>query len=182
MPSILKRLPIPEHDDIAFVGTEHVRIKACEAIVWVSLTLKKSLTWDPATPCFPAILDIGHTHNFSIQDQHLIRWAGVRPDSLRILGQVRQAGKRLPRCAAHIWLHHNVGGTRDRLEDVPPHRLELPRGIAVYPSGEDDFPRLPLLGMRALLANKLHLIIDGKNQWANLRTQDWRTRLINWLL
>ena len=35
--------------------------------------------------------------------------------------------------------------------DMNQHLLILPRGIAVYPNSE-NYPRLPLLGLRALLA------------------------------
>lgn len=181
MPSILNRVPIPEHDDIGFVGTEHVRLKAYEIIVWVSLTLKETQIWQPLTPCFPAILDTGHTHNFSIQEQHLIRWANLRPQALDRLGDVRHGRRRLPRHAAHVWLHRNVPGKRDRMDSVPPYCLQLPRGITIYPAGPDDFPRLPLLGSRALLASELHLAVNGKKKWANLRSEDWWARMLGWL-
>jgi hypothetical protein len=73
MPRILDRLPIPTRDDVTFVGGEQVRIKAYEIIVWVSLQPERVVDWNPRTPRFPAILDTAHTHNFSIQEQHLIR-------------------------------------------------------------------------------------------------------------
>jgi hypothetical protein len=50
----------------------------------------------------------------------------------------------------------------------------------VYPDGE-HYPRLPLLGMRAILSNRLHLTIDGARTSVTLRTPDWRTRLHSWL-
>ena len=181
MSSILKHLPIPEDDEIAFVGTEYVRLKGSEIIIWASLSLKKTTIWDPAIPCFPAILDTGNNHYFCIQEQHLRRWAGVRPETLGILGRVRQADERLPLRPACIWLHRNVPGKRERLEGLRPQRLELPRGIAVYPKNDDNFPRLPLIGMRALLANGLYLSVNGQKQFAHLRTPDWRTRLLSWL-
>src|SRR5436190_23163524 len=133
MPKILDRLPILSRDDVAFVRDEMVRLKAYEIIVWVSLRVESALGWAAETPRFPAILDTAHTHNFSIQEQHLIRWAGLRPEMLRVLGAVRQAGRRLPLHAADVWMHRNQPGQRDQLRAVPPYRLELPRGIAVYP-------------------------------------------------
>jgi hypothetical protein len=138
------------------------------------------MTWEPGTPSFPAILDTGHTHNLSIQEQHLVRWAGIRLELLQVLGHVRQAGKRIPLHAANVWLHPNQPGKQGLDSNRPPLLLELPRGIAVHPDAE-NYPRLPLMGMRALLSNRLHLAIDGERHSASLRTPDWRTWLMRWL-
>jgi hypothetical protein len=175
---ILDRLPIPSTDTLAFVGPEHVRLKEAEIIVWVSLGIARKLVWNPGTPRFPAILDTGHTHNFAIQQQHLIRWAGLRPDALAPLGQIRHGGRRIPLHAAELWLHQNEPGKFTMVSKQV--QLEIPRGIAVFPDGA-KYPRLPLLGLRALLSNNLHLVVDGERQTVNLRTPDWRTRLLQWL-
>ena len=180
MAKIIDRLPIPVRDDITFVGQDRVHCKADEIIVWVSLSVRKALEWKPGTLRFPAILDTAHTHYFSIQEQHLIRWAGLRPDMLRLLGHVRQSGRRVPLHAANLWLHRNVRGERDQLRDTPPLLLDLERGIAVYPE-EAKFPRLPLVGLRTVRDNDLHIAIDGEHGWVNLRTPDWRTWLLRWL-
>jgi hypothetical protein len=170
MPRILDRSPISTRDELAFVCGDRVQVKAYEIIVWVSLLARRSPTWDPATPRFPAILDTGHTHNFSIQEQHLVDWAGLQPDRFRLLGTLRQAGQRAPLYVAEVWLHRNQPGQRDQLLDATPYRLVLPRGIAGYPK-DSSGPRLPLLGLRALITNRLHLTIDGAKQSTNLRTE-----------
>ena len=180
MSKILHRLPIPTRDDLVSVRDETVRLKQAEIIVWVSGTAKSSLGWNPTTPRFPAILDTGHTHNFSIQEQQLIRWARIRPELLRVLGRVRQAGKRILLQAANVWVHRNLRGERDLLGDEPPYLLNLPRGIAVHPASE-AYPRLPLLGLRAIVSNRLYLAVDGERQHVSLRTPDWHTRLLRWL-
>ena len=59
-------------------------------------------------------------------------------------------------------------GRRDALADRPPHLVEAQRGIAVHPAG--DFPRLPILGLRAIAENALTLNIDGAKRTATLRT------------
>ena len=180
MPKILDRLPIPTHDDLVSVRNETVRVRQTEIIVWVSVSVKSALGWNPALPHFPAIIDTGHTHNFSIQEQQLVRWAGIRPERLQVLGHVRQAGQRIPLHAANVWLHHNLRGQQDLLRDEPPYLLKLPRGIAVH-SATESYPRLPLVGLRAILSNRLHLAVDGERQQVTLRTPDWRTRLLRWL-
>jgi hypothetical protein len=167
MPRILDRLPIATRDDVVFVRDEMVRVKGYEVVVWVSLTVEQALAWE-GTPRIPAILDTAHTHNFSIREEQLIRWAGLRPEALRPVGHLRHEGRRLPLHAADVWLHPNRPGHRDQFLDRPPFRLELPRGIAVYPS-DSRFPRLPLLGLRALISNRLHLAIDGARALASLR-------------
>ena len=43
------------------------------------------------------------------------------------------------------------------------------------------YPRLPLVGLRAILSNRVHLAVDGERQQVTLRTPDWRTRLLRWL-
>ena len=55
---------------------------------------------------------------------------------------------------------------RDRLAGILPHMLAAPRGIAIYPDG--DFPRLPILGLRAIAENGLILKADGRRREATL--------------
>jgi hypothetical protein len=176
---ILDLLPIPTTETLIFIREESVRLKEAQIIVWVSLSAMTAKEWNPATSRFPAILDTGHTHNFALQHQHLIRWAGIRPEMLRLLGHIRHCGKRMPIHAAKVWLHGNEPG-KMTVSSKEPHFLHLPSGIAVYPDGA-NYPRLPLLGLRALLSNNLHLAIDGEQNTVNLRTPDWRTRLLRWL-
>jgi hypothetical protein len=180
MARILSRVPIPTRDDLTFMGQEQVRVRAYEILVWVSLQPKQVLEWQPTLRPFPAILDTAHTHNFSIQQDHLVRWAGLRPENLHALGNLRHTGRPIPLYAVNVWLHGNVPGQRDQLLDQPPHRLELRRGIAIHPPGS-EFPRLPLLGLRALLTNRLHLSIAGDHSEVTLRSPDWRTWLLRFL-
>jgi hypothetical protein len=169
MAKILDRLPIATTDGEVRVRGEPVRVKAYEVIVWVSVSPTFFVDWHPSTPAFPAILDTAHTHNFSIQEEHLIRWAGLRPEALRQLGHIRQSGQRVPIYAANVWIHRNRRGRRDLRLDPPPYCLELSRGIAISPRAV-RYPRLPPLGLRALMVNDLHLTIDGAREYAYLRT------------
>lgn len=99
---------------------------------------------------------------------------------LRLLGHVRQGGRRLPLHAANLWLYRNTRGERDRIQEEPSQLLEIDRGIAVYPD-EAKFPRLPLIGMRTVRDNRLHVVIDGERQWLSLRTPDLHTKVLRWL-
>ncbi len=51
-------------------------------------------------------------------------------------------------------------GQRDEFAADPPFCLEL-NGIAMFPAVLGNLPRLPLLGLRALVMNRLHLSVDG---------------------
>jgi hypothetical protein len=56
----------------------------------------------------------------------------------------------------------------------------LDQGVAIY-AGELDFLRLPLLVLRSMVGNKLHLMPNPERCVVNLRTPDWRTKLLRWL-
>ena len=179
MTSILRHLPFHERADEMSVGFERIPVHPYQIIVWVSLTARSILELPPNAPRFPAILDTGHGHNFSIHEQHLTNWARLSHDQLVQRGKTIVNGQEVPLHRARVWLHRNEPGKRDAIADQPPFLLDLPEGIALHPGA--DFPRLPLLGLRALVRNRLHLNIDSDKRLVNLRTTDWRTKLLRLL-
>ena len=63
------------------------------------------------------------------------------------------------RFEAAVWLYPNGPGRREVASGKPPFRLSMDRGIAVYPrDAVPPGPRLPLLGLPALLNNGLDLL------------------------
>jgi hypothetical protein len=180
MAAILRNLPFRKEQDEVVLGQERVPIKAYQIIAWFSLTARNVIELPPQAPRFPAIVDIGHNHNFSIQQRHLIDWAALPAERLPAIGQIRQGDRFLRLCAANVWIHPNVPGQRDQLSLDPPLLLTLDQGIAIYPS-ELAFPRVPLFGLRGLDRNKLHLIVDAERCLVNLYTPDLRTKLMRWL-
>jgi hypothetical protein len=142
------------------VQGREVPVKADQIIVWVSLTTGGTARLDSGTPRFPAILDTGHTHNFSIQEQQLIDWAGVDPRALTRIGDIRVGNDRLPLLEADVWLYPNVPGKTDLAAGRAPFCVELDAGVAVYPRSMDAAPRLPLLGLRAMRLAGFRLSID----------------------
>jgi hypothetical protein len=171
MPTILRDLPffIDKAPEAKFDG-RHIPIKGDQIMVWVGITEGKQTEFDPRRPAFPAILDVGHSHNFSIRHEHLIRWAGLDPRWLRRRGDIRINREVIPLYRADVWLHPNVPGKRDRAASGEPFRLPLDTGIAVYPPTMSSAPRLPLLGLRALRLARLHLTIDCDRCSVTLRT------------
>ncbi len=155
MKQVLRRLPFFEMPTTVDVAGQSVAVRAYQIIVWVSLSNEDLLASD--APRFPAILDVGHSHNFSIQESQLERWADIPSARLASRGSIYVNRRLVPLYTASVWVHRNRPGT---LEVLPkPIRLHLPEGISVYPDGAPDAPRLPLLGLRGLMRNKLRLVI-----------------------
>ena len=112
-------------------------------------------------PRFPALLDTGNNFAFSVQDRHLREWAGLDPGLLVVLGDIEINGQVVTRRRATVWLYPNVPGRQDAADGRPPFRLDLNKGIAVYPpDAVPPGPRLPLLGLPALLENDLDLWLE----------------------
>jgi hypothetical protein len=170
MPAILRNLPF--YDDFTTVEVQGrgYRILPRQIIVWVSLGFKGLKSLGAGTPRFPAVLDIGFTDNFLIHQQLLRGFAGLEPEHLRRLDERLRAHERqIPLHAANTWIHPNRPGERDRFRDVAPFLLELHRGIGV-PTGTDLYPRLPLLGARALRGAGLRLFVDYNRCLVDLTT------------
>jgi hypothetical protein len=180
MTAILRNLPFYGQSSTVRVGYETVRVKAHQIIVWVSLTPASSPPPEPGCPRFPAILDTGNTHTFSIRESHLRRWAGIDPRFLVRLGATRHLGRMYPLHAARLWLHRNRPGERDTFAEPSPFLLQVRRGIVVAPDSAPVAWRLPLLGLRALEENRLHLKINAERRRVSLRSPDWVTRLFGW--
>ena len=170
MPTILRDLPFFDVKTTAMVQGRPVPIEADQILVWVGITGGRQSEFDRRRPFFPAILDTGNTHDFSIQVSHLIHWAGLDPRSLKRRGATRVHGDHLQLLEADVWIRPNQPGERDRFLAEDPFHLELDWGIAAYPAEMAQAPRLPLLGLRALRRAQLHLSIDGRRQRVRLRT------------
>ncbi len=70
---ILNRLPYSSEPTTINLRGEAVRVRPYQIVVWVSLNLWQVNDWDVRVPRFPAILDTGNNHNFSIRVSHLLR-------------------------------------------------------------------------------------------------------------
>src|SRR2546430_2455843 len=127
---ILRQLPFREDSHTIDFGGEVVPIRAYQIIVWVSLSVQDTL--DKGARRFPAVLDSGHSHNFSIRENQLLLWAGLRSEEVDRLGIILVNQEEVPLIAARLWIHRNRPGTTELLPR--PVRLDVPQGIAVYPS------------------------------------------------
>jgi len=175
---ILDSLPYAATASTENVQGETVAVRPYQIVVWVSVGIRQIVEWDQRTPRFPAILDTGNNRNFSISRGHLARWAGLQVPALRQLRTMKERDRIVPLHAARLWLHPNVSGER-LPSGARPFQLSVEEGIAVYP--DDTGPRLPVLGLRVLTANKLLTILDSDRRLLHLRSPDVRTKILRFL-
>jgi hypothetical protein len=154
---IIDRQPIADRPHMVTVRGENVDVHRNQIIVRLSFN-------DVLRP-LPAILDTGHGHNLSIGSGQLERWSGA---SLKRIGELEIDHRRVVQYAADVRIHRNEPGRSTLRGDSYP--LEMPQGISVL---EEDAPRLPLIGLRAIVANRLRLLIDGDRQRVTLKARRW---------
>lgn len=165
MKHVLRYLPFSDAPASVAVGGEQVPIRAYQIIVWMSLTVRDELETEAGK--FPVVLDTGHSHNFSIQECQLREWAGFEPTALPRLGEILVNRQEVPLVSADLWVHRNRPGLSELLPK--PFLLKLPQGIALYPEGTPGAPRLPLLGLRGIVTQRLRLTIDGVKRGVSLQ-------------
>jgi len=182
MTKILDRLPIlDKRTSLAFDG-KHVKVHRNQIPVWVSVHQAGVQELEKNIPRLPALLDIGNNFDFAIQHRHLREWGGIDPGLLRVLGHIEIDDRTVDRHEATVWLYPNIPGTRDIASDKPPHLLEMRKGIAVYPrEAMPAGPRLPLLGVAALLNNGLDFWLDPELRAVSVQTRTWRRLMMRLL-
>jgi hypothetical protein len=182
MTKILDRLPIVEKATSLQFGDKYITVRRDQIRVWVSIDLAGLLRPEKNIPRIPALLDTGNNFDFSLQHRHLREWAGIDPQLLTCLGDLTIEGQTVPRREATVWLYPNVPGKSEVAVDRPPYRLEIEKGIAVYPEDADPpGPRLPLLGLPFLLNNDLDGWIDPEWRHVTVQTRTWRRRIMRLL-
>lgn len=163
MTRIVRRCPFYAETTSIESPTGSVQVVPYQAVVSIRLQVNGRLS-----PRFPAIVDIGHSHNLSIREDQLHDWIGVGADDLRQIGRIRLGGRDVILRRAEISLCRNIPGTRQFL-DAPARILATFGGITVFPITDPLAPRLPLLGMRSLARDGLELCIDGKRMTISIR-------------
>ena len=168
MISILRDLPFFDKETTIAVPRGNALVRPYQIVVWVSVTPQHVIDLPASAQRFPAVLDTGNNHNFSIRHAHLLSWAGTAVTEHFERGRMIVADQEIPLVNANVWLHRNRLGERDLLGRKPPICLELPEGIAVYPPNALHAVRLPTLGLRGLVRNGLRLVVDGRRRRISL--------------
>jgi hypothetical protein len=179
---ILDRLPITETRTSQRFGDRSITVHRNQILVWVSVNVSGGLEPEENIPRIPALVDTGNNFGFSIQNRHLREWAGIDPRLLTAHGEIAIEGQSVPRRRATIWLYPNIPGRQEAARGRPPFRLKMDQGIAVYPQdGTPPGPRLPLLGLPALLDNGLDCWLDPDRRHITVQTASWRRRIMRLL-
>jgi hypothetical protein len=110
MAVIPRKLPFFDKARTVAVGTQLLRVKSYQIIVWVSLAGGEWDQLERQTPRFPAVLDTGFSHNFAIREEDLLGWAGLDLRSLEAVGAARINGLPVKLLHAHVWLYRNQPG------------------------------------------------------------------------
>ena len=132
---ILRRLPFRDSASTVEIAGEILPIRAYQIVVWIGLSVRETL--EIAQP-FPAVLDTGHNHNFSIQEGHLLCWAGIRADDLPKRGAILVNRQEVPLRGIYLWIYRNRPGTAELLPRPVP--LVLEEGISIYPERAANAP------------------------------------------
>jgi hypothetical protein len=158
MTGVVRRSPFYEQETTAGVAGRNVIVRAYQIAVWVSLRIRSAVSHP-----FPAVLDTGHSHFFSVGEDHLFHWLGIRRADIRVIGRGVVNGRPVELFAAGLALCRNRNGRRDELLEKP-YSLQLPEGIVIHERSDPWGPRLPLLGLRALVQNDLRVVIDSRHK------------------
>jgi hypothetical protein len=151
---ILDHLPISTVGHaIALPGGGYYTVKPGQVVVSLSLRIDGR-----STIAFPAYLDTGHNHNFSISIDQLRFWLNVDASSLDYLGKLRINGEEAALRKADVLLYRNKKGLREISTQAYGFLFSEDRGIAVVPR---TIHHLPILGVRGILRQKLSLLFEG---------------------
>jgi hypothetical protein len=147
------------------VPSGQIDLRPPKIIVGLSLTLlaeRDSLP--PGVVTLPAILDTGFNRTCEIDEWHLVRWAGLHKEHLETVAKDKvHDGRRYDLCKATLWLHRDPFRGPQAPRTRPPMLLSRSTQIRVMATTGKPNPRLPLLGLNALIENRLQAQIDGDN-------------------
>src|SRR6186713_1272316 len=79
-------------------------------------------------------------------------------------------GKKVPVREAGILLHRNIRGTNQIAHGS--HELSTDGGVVVY-AKSTTYPRLPILGLRALFSSNLRVLINTRKRHLTVDTGGW---------
>ncbi len=142
-----------------------IDLRPPKIIVGLSITLvDEDAALPPGAIILPAILDTGFNRTLEIDEWHLLHWAGLRKDHLETIAKEKvREGRKYDLCEANLWLHRTPYQGPGTPRAVSPILLETSAQIRVMATTGKPNPRLPLLGLNALIVNKLQVRIDGES-------------------
>jgi hypothetical protein len=151
---------IHEYDEVY----DRFDVRPPKIIVGLSITHRTERKFPAGTWAFPAVLDTGFNRVLEMDVRHFNRWTGYREEYLDILrrNQTSDDGN-FDLCGANIWLHRSpYNNPRDHRQKQPLHLQNSSILRVMHESGPKHKPRMPLLGLQALIQNNLNLRIDAR--------------------
>jgi hypothetical protein len=133
------KLRISDKPSTAPSPTGPVLVRPYQVVVPIRVMLGNQLSDE-----FPAIPDIGHTHNLAMSAEHFRDWVRLK---LNEIGSVTINKQKVSLFGAHLQFEGK--------------QLLCPEGIAVYPQGHPNAPRLPIMGLRVIVRNNVRLLIEN---------------------
>lgn len=145
---------------------DRIDIRPPKIIVGVSITVPEEEGYHRGVFTVPAIIDTGCNRAFMIDKRHLELWAGVRAEYLPSDGKTRfHEGRPYRMYTADVHIHKSSYKLPlSSHYPMMPYHLKSTKSITVMePTTDEPDPRLPLLGLRALVANRLQLSVDTRS-------------------
>lgn len=143
------------------VPASTVDLRPPQLVVGISLTLPEEEDFPEGVNIFPALIDTAYNRTLEIDEQHLVQWAGFHKDWLISLEKNRHLrGRAYGIFDANIWLHRLPYLKLRRPLARSPRLLECHQIRVMEPIG-DPSPRLPIVGLDALVTDGLRLSVDG---------------------
>lgn len=152
---IVNRCPFFKTETQVAIPGGSVVVRPYQIVVWISLRVRQGMSRP-----FPVVFDTGHTHNLSLRTEQLEQWAGINSADVQRIGSARVNQRPVALVRATVLLHRNLRGARDDLRGDP-WPLEITEGIALHERGDPFAPRLPILGLRAIVKANLRAVVDG---------------------
>jgi hypothetical protein len=158
-----------------------VDLRPPKIIVGLSLTsVSERDSFPQGVITLPAILDTGFNRTLEIDEWHLVHWAGLHKEHLESIEKDKsQEGRKYDLCRANLWLHRTPYTGPRTPSARSPLLLENSRQVRVMASIGKPNPRLPLLGLMALVENNLHLSVDGERSHFRIE-KSLRSSLWGW--
>jgi hypothetical protein len=166
MPFRLTRIPLVPAEQTLTPGGVRITLRLYQPVIWIRL-----VPWvgsaHPEAMTFPAVLDTGNNHSFLMPATLFAGWTRLDPSALKTRHTVRANGVELSCHGLNIDVYRmRNGNPTSRVAG----RLQTDRGVVLVPERHEHlFPRLPVIGVRALCASRATFTVDGQRKAFSLR-------------
>lgn len=142
---------------------DRLDVRPPKVILAMSITMPKEREFSAGLEAIPVILDTGFNRTLQISERHLDDWTSIAKHKLKVLDTTTIDGRAAKIYSANLWLHRTPYKSPSPWDYSNPLLLTaISRIYVVSASGADCWPRIPVLGLEAILKNNLHLSLDAR--------------------